>query len=307
MKTKTDLAWEELCNADSRPAAPALAPTPRAHPFAQLGPKPYAYGGSKHGEKGTCALCGKRISNLYFVTSGDGKNHALGSECVLSLHGNGFEAHVIVGAVKTAKKRYEKAQRATRAAKANAAAFAESVKLFPAECQFLANYTGNFDFYLSLKNQLNANGGLSDKQWECVSRAVTKNEEFEAKKALPKSFSLAAGTILVVSKFLAHRLEEELRLNRPHFALEVTEVQAETEKAYKVRAKLTAHRTNHCCVCGLKLTNSVSVLAGIGPICADRWEVSTTEELQAKLATEYKTEVNLWVPKSQIKERKANV
>lgn len=303
MKTRTDLAWDELCEAaDASRSSPTPALVkPSEHPFAKLGPAPYRFAGLTHG-KSHCALCGKGIKNIYSVSDGAAAIHALGSECILAL-GNGFSAH-LVAEVKVAKKRYEKSQRAAREKILTEESRAEARRLFPAEVAFLENYSGNFEFYLSLKGQFQRGGSLSDKQWECLTRAVAKQAEWDAKKSQPRTFTLAPGTILIVSKFLGHCIEREFGLNRPHFAIEVVDVEAETEKAYKVRGKLTAHRTSHCCVCGLALKNPVSVANGIGPICGERWGVTTTEELQAKMATEYQTQVSLWVPKSQIKERK---
>lgn len=307
MKTKTDLAWEDICSVSTYRLASSETPsvvTRPAHPFEKLGPKPYKFVGLDHAPEGvrrSCALCGKSIKNLYSIECGDGCSYTLGSECILSI-GNGFERH-LVGQVKFVKTRYEKLQKEKRRVKQVADALEVSLRDYREECRFLHEYNGNFSFYLSLRNQLHYNGCLSEKQWACLTREVEKKNA--PKAAVPaRVFSLNVGTTIIVTKFFAQIIGRDTGLNRPHFSLEVLGVEGETEKAYKLTGKLSAHRTAHCCVCGLALTNPVSVQAGIGPICADRYEVSTVEQLQAKLATEYKTTLTLWVPKSQIKERK---
>lgn len=305
-RADTEAAWNEIASLDySKPSA--LPRAPSAHPFAKLGPAPYKFECLGHAPEGAarrCALCGKRIKNLYIIRDGENVQHMLGSECILSMGSNGFERH-LVGEVTVAKKRYEKqkryARRAERIARERAAAAELTETVRAKEAAWLRTYSGNFDFYLSLKRQLEENGGLSENQWNCVVRAIEKQN---APKPV-RTFSLAAGTVLTVSKFLGYIIGRHYGLNRPHFAIEVLEVQAETERAYKVRCRISAHRTSFCSVCGKSLSNPVSVVNGIGPICADRYGVSTTEELQAMFATEYKAELELWVPKSQIKERKA--
>jgi hypothetical protein len=306
-KTGTEDAWEELCAAAEKSHtsfSKALAPRPTVHPFAKLGEGPWRFEGLEHAPEGVarhCALCGKRIKNLYIVSGADRFPHSLGSECVLGMS-NGFEGH-LVGQVKTAKKRFEKNQRAAREARKIEAerkvALEATEKNHASEAAWLRAYSGNFDFYLSLQRQLSTNGGLSPRQWECVTRAIEK-------AALPKparTFSLAVGEVLIVTKFFAHIIGKQTGLTRPHFAVEVVAVEAETEKAYKVQVKLSAQRTSHCCVCGKTLTNPRSVAAGIGPICGGYYEVDNLEALAEKLRTVEAT-ANLWIPKGQIKERK---
>lgn len=298
MKTKTDQAWDDLCAAAERPA-PAAPVLPRVHPFdATMGEGPY-YFVSLVEEQSRCSHCSRPIKNVYRVRNGAGEIFPVGSECILSL-GNGFSAH-LVGEVKVAKRRYEKQQKAAREKKRAIAIGEESKKIHPAEVAFLESYSGNFDFYLSLRSQFQRNGDLSERQWESLTRAVAK----AAAPKPPRTFTLMVGETLILNKFFAHIIGRDTGLNKPHFAIEVLEVQAESEKAWKIKGRLSAQRTSYCCVCGLRLTNAVSVLAGIGPICADRYEVSSTEELHAKLQTQYKATVEIWIPKSQVKERKA--
>lgn len=308
--TKTDQAWEELCAAaESSSPSPALAPAREQHPFAKLGPAPYRFEGVEHAERGGrfCALCGKSIRNLYIVVDGKRALHTLGSECILNM-GNGFE-RALVAQVRTRKREFDRQKRAASKAKRVERDRAEFGKLFPKELAWIESYRGDFDFYLSLRSQLQAKGTLSDNQVAALTRAVERDAaRAAAPKPAPREFSLKAGETIVVTKFLAHKIGEQFGLKRPHFALEVVEVQAESAKAWKIRAKLSAQRTINCVCCGAELSNAESRANGIGPICAEKWGVVTVEDLRSKFEKDYADYVvEFWIPKSQVKERKAAV
>ncbi len=169
------------------------------------------------------------------------------------------------------------------------------------EIKWLHAYHGNFEFYLSLKTQYATKGRLSDKQWASVTKAIQRDQAQAAQKVNQK-FSIEGGTVIVLKKYFAHELAQQAGCVRPHYAFEVVKVQAETEKAYRLTLKLTAQRTTHCSVCGIKLTNKSSVSTGIGPICAEKWGIpQTLKDLADKLQTT--VEVTSWLPKTAIKER----
>lgn len=169
---------------------------------------------------------------------------------------------------------------------------------------WLRAYSGTFEFYVSLKMQLAAKGKLSPKQIDSVRRAIARDEQ-KAIERVSQVFTLDAGDVLRVSKWLAHELARKAGLARPHFVVEVVRVEAETPKAYKLDVRLSAQRTSVCSICGIKLTNAESVTNGIGPICAEKVGVgysgASLEELAEKLKTT--AVVNTWVPKGAIKER----
>jgi hypothetical protein len=180
----------------------------------------------------------------------------------------------------------------------------------PEVVEWLNNYKGNFEFYLSLKSQLEAKGSLSEKQVDAVKRAIDKDVQRASKRTLSTSsqtvrLSLSAGEILLISKFFARKLAEQAGAIRPHYVFEVLSVEAETEKAYKVKLRMTAQRTSHCGVCGLTLTNPESVAAGIGPICAENTGISFGANSSLELAEALKEtrEIDTWLPKSVIKSR----
>jgi hypothetical protein len=185
----------------------------------------------------------------------------------------------------------------------NGVSFAEE---FADAVAWLNAYKGNSDFYHSLKSQLARKGTLSPKQIECVRRAMqAEGISFKpATSAAPQNFSMASGTVLVLSKFISTKIAQAAKHERAHRAVEVVSVLAETDKAYYAKVKLTAKPTSHCGICGLTLENAASIAAGIGPICADKYGIPHGEGALAVLDSKLsKLEVECWVPKRSIKER----
>jgi hypothetical protein len=122
-------------------------------------------------------------------------------------------------------------------------------------------------------------------------------------KPIQSTYSLNPGDIIVVGKWIAKKIAEKSGYSRPHYAFEIMEVEAETEKAFRLKVKLSAYKTVYCGVCGIKLTNPESIAIGIGPICADKsgisYEFGALDSLAEKLRVT--TIVSTWLPKSSIK------
>jgi hypothetical protein len=85
------------------------------------------------------------------------------------------------------------------------------------------------------------------------------------------------------------------------------EVVRETQKAMLVKLNGFLRPSGTCLHCGRRLTNPVSLLYGIGPICGEHFNInplSSAEELHsiyeemARLMGEVKWEG--WIPKSQV-------
>ena len=161
--------------------------------------------------------------------------------------------------------------------------------------EFLNNYSGQSNFINSLKNQYLYRGYLSEKQVECLRKAME-----------PKVYSVKVGEKLVLSKSVSTRISESLGVDFVHRGFEVLGVHAETERAVLVDLKFTATRTVNCCVCGIALKNEVSRSIGIGPVCAERhgipYELNALGLLQAKLDAVQQVAQKTWVPKWGIKE-----
>jgi hypothetical protein len=181
---------------------------------------------------------------------------------------------------------------------------------------WLQNYTGSFSFYISLKNQLSSKGSLSPKQIDSVVQAMAREQSSEVNttaknnepaQILPiREYSIKPGQVIVVGKWIAKQIAEKAGYSRPHYVFEVLEVEAETEKAFKMKVKLSAEKTIYCGVCGIKLTNAESIAIGIGPICADKsgidYRMGALKSLEDKLRVTVL--VSTWIPKKSIKEPK---
>lgn len=172
---------------------------------------------------------------------------------------------------------------------------------------WLENYRGTFPFYLSLKDQLAKNGRLSDRQIDSVVRAMIRDREFAEKKAAPdREYSIKPGTVIVIGKWLAKEIAQKAGAPRAFHTLKVMACLGETEKAYKLKVKLSAQRTSFCGMCGLALTNPESVASGIGPICGQKWGLPETNllALAESFGLMELREVETWIPKATIKERR---
>lgn len=171
-----------------------------------------------------------------------------------------------------------------------------------AEIEWLRGYQGDFPFYLDLKRQFEDKGGLSEKQWAAITRAVER--ECTPRKSTPcGDLPFKKGDFLLLKRWGAKVLAQNTGLVRPHYVVEVLEILRATPKAVQLRLRLSAQRTSHCGVCGIELTNPRSVEAGIGPICAGNAGVSYGEKSLDELAEQLKVtgEVETWLPMGAIK------
>lgn len=161
---------------------------------------------------------------------------------------------------------------------------------------FLRAYTGNFDFWLSLKGQLASKGWLSEAQYSSVIRYLKKQSE-----KTPFAPIELADAQIIVSKFFAYKLAEACGVRKKfHFTYEAMTITGHTEKAFKLRLQASGKPAfGICAICGRGLQNEKSIAIGIGPICRADMDVENWEELHAKLKEETVV-FETWVPKSQI-------
>lgn len=80
------------------------------------------------------------------------------------------------------------------------------------------------------------------------------------------------------------------------------EILAQTEKAIHFAGRIPAMRRSHCVLCGRELTHPVSLIVGVGPICAERlgidrsrYESMSADELLQIIGS---IEFKIWIPKS---------
>lgn len=84
------------------------------------------------------------------------------------------------------------------------------------------------------------------------------------------------------------------------------EIKRRSDKAVLFAGNAVIERAAACTICGKKLTNRVSKVVGIGPVCGEKYGVPReafermpVDQLKALLAE--KTRAETWLPLSQIK------
>jgi hypothetical protein len=170
----------------------------------------------------------------------------------------------------------------------------------------IAAYEGKNSFVNELKGKLAQYGKLSDKQ---ISAALSQIEKEETKAATVHMNIPAVGDTIKIGRKAGQSLKETYGLKFNPILLDVTKVLAISPKAVKFAAKLTIKRGSVCTCCMKTLTDEFSMLTGLGKICASHVGVPyITDKSQAEsFRVEYMKrvdeigEMELWVPKSQIK------
>lgn len=175
----------------------------------------------------------------------------------------------------------------------------------PAEATWLSNNAGRFDFATSLQEALGRFGSLTAGQLAAVQRCIARDvERAAAKAAAPAPTEVRLTKLHTVmqrhAKFYAGALTLSRRnadqlvwikhadaervvgkldngvltlWNRPGVDMEyVRDMLNEFEADPLAAAKKFGKLSGRCCSCGRELTNDGSIEAGIGPICAGRFE-----------------------------------
>lgn len=170
--------------------------------------------------------------------------------------------------------------------------------------QWLENYTGTFEFLLSLKTQLLVKGYLSDKQISAAERCMQNASKPKLEVVKPE-FSVKNGQVLEVKKSFAQKIAESHDSSVTFFNFEVLEVKAETHRAVLIKTRASAKVTSHCTVCGRTLTDPASIMSGIGPVCAEKHGIPYGSLEATKAHMEHlaikQAEFETWIPKSVIK------
>lgn len=203
---------------------------------------------------------------------------------------------------------------------------------FPKEAAWLAGYKGDFEFYLSLRDQLEVRGYLSDKQTEALTRAVKRDEERANTGRFDRLFSVKPGEILEIRAWLARSISAQFNIRGHVFDLsnpdlreeqvsfrniEVVKVTGESEKAWRLEFRYVSFICNACHLCGLELDTEISRACGVGPTCAKKLGFERAKLEDANTILNRLNEITkaigvvgpVWVPKSQVVgriERKAS-
>lgn len=164
-------------------------------------------GGEDHTSIHQCNHCGAHIRWIVVVEHiPTGKKLAIGNDCADNKLDLDYDAY-------RAKYIQTKASREA-AILANKLEKAKFIEDNADVIDFLTNYTGNFDFALSLKDQLANRGLLSEKQVDAARRLAAKEAEFQAKRAARRAAETAdaadfpTGRATVTGEVVSVKLKE---------------------------------------------------------------------------------------------------
>lgn len=170
--------------------------------------------------------------------------------------------------------------------------------------QKLINYEGNNGFVKSVLNGYNRWGKLTPKQMEAVKKF------FAPKKTKGSIKPIKINVDLVLKRYVAREISEEYNLGKiTPITVTVSEINALTNKAVRVKGKMTFTDVGCCRCCGRDLTDWVSKASGIGPTCAKYMGLkrpttqSEVKEFNKNLKEKIDEigELEFWIPKSHIK------
>lgn len=173
--------------------------------------------------------------------------------------------------------------------------------------EWIAKYEGNSAWFLKMKAAHRQWGSLRGGQFTSIKKEMLTKEAKQAAEtqAAPvinaEKFSMKKDTIIRVGRRYAKKLGEMVGLDaKGHFAYKVINVLNEDAFSMVLELQATGKRTSFCACCGATLTDPYSVTHGIGPICAKKYGITSTEELDNRLAATSLIKVKL--PNWAIKE-----
>jgi hypothetical protein len=128
------------------------------------------------------------------------------------------------------------------------------------------NYEGTNNFMNSLKRGLKKYGSLTENQAAAAIRVIEGARRHEqSQKRI--DIKLVGDTIKIGRK-IALGIKEEYGLDFHPILVDVTAVTAMTDRALRLKGKLTKENGGVCRCCGKTLTDEMSQVTGIGPVCA---------------------------------------
>ena len=128
------------------------------------------------------------------------------------------------------------------------------------------NYEGTNNFMNSLKKGYEKYGRLTENQISAAVRTIEGMRRREQSQK-PMNIKLVGDTIKIGRK-IALGIKEEYNLDFHPILIDVTAVTAMTDRALRVKGKLTKENGGICRCCAKTLTDEMSQVTGIGPVCA---------------------------------------
>ena len=184
-----------------------------------------------------------------------------------------------------------------------------NVEELPTELRAIVEYTGESTFVNDLKMKYKKYRKLTDKQVSAGYKAIDR----ETQKGTQKEMNLKiVGNTIKLGRKIALGIKENYNLDFHPILVDVTEVLVMSDRAFKFKAKLTKENGGICRCCGRTLTDEMSQVTGIGPVCAKYVGVehpkSKNDVEQFKVDMSKKIdeigEFEFWIPKRAIVEWK---
>jgi len=139
------------------------------------------------------------------------------------------------------------------------------IEELPMELKAIVQYTGESNFVNDLKVKYKKYRQLTEKQVSAGYKAIDRETQKDSQKEL--NIKLVGNTIKLGRK-IALSIKENYDMDFHPVLVDVTEVMTISNKAFKLKAKLTKDNAGICRCCGRTLTDEMSQVTGIGPVCA---------------------------------------
>jgi len=180
-----------------------------------------------------------------------------------------------------------------------------NVEELPANLKAIVTYKGESTFINDLKDKYMKYRRLTEKQVIAGSQAVDREVQKNSQKDL--NIPLVGDTIKIGRK-IALEIKKSYDLDFHPILVDVTKLVKSSNRALLIRAKLTKENGGICRCCGKTLTDEMSQMTGIGPVCASyvgvkhpasRRDIPQFQEEIAKKIDEI-GEFEFWIPKRSI-------
>ena len=182
-----------------------------------------------------------------------------------------------------------------------------NVEELPERLKAIVTYTGESTFVNDLKMKFKKYRKLTDKQVDAGFKTIDREIQKDSQQDL--NLRLVGNTIKIGRK-VAMGIKENYNLDFHPILVDVTEVMTISNKAFKLKAKLTKENGGICRCCGKTLTDEMSQVTGIGPVCAKYVGVkhpktkNEVEQFKVDMSNKIDEigEFEFWIPKRAIVE-----
>jgi len=139
------------------------------------------------------------------------------------------------------------------------------VEDLPQSIQDIVNYGGELKFVKDIQSKYNKYRRLTEKQVSAATKAISREKAKKSQKEINVDI---VGNTIKLGRNIALDIKDTYNLEFQPILVDVTKVMTVSEKAVKIQAKLTKENGGICRCCGRTLTDDMSKMTGIGPVCS---------------------------------------